>query len=288
LSKNKVIYILCLVIAITLSGCKTTQKPLDTDPPSSPKTLVPEVSTVAFDSIDIRNTPTPVQDVAKDMSGKEMAVWLKVNNTAYVLVNQSKNTSANRVEISEILRKIPIENYIWYQVTLNYKSANGQETAFINEPLAAKFTLPADYTISGVGFDFEKIKNIQTKPIAQEPLSPHTSEENRNTVSGPVTLEISNPLPDAEVTAPFRITGRLKNVTTQNKEQLIVRLRDDAGKVIVEKPVSSDQYRTGNNFEETLSYPALTTPEKGSVEALLFDRETGAEKNVVKIPVTLK
>jgi len=104
----------------------------------------------------------------------------------------------------------------------------------------------------------------------------------------PVTLEISNPMPDAEVTAPFKVTGRLKNITAQNTEQLIVRLRDNTGKVIVEKPVPTAQYITDNNFEEKMSYPALQNPEKGTVEALLFDRETGAEKNVVKIPVTLK
>ena len=287
MGKNALFYIFFLAITISFSGCATTQKPLDTTP-TPPKTLVPEVSTVSFDTVNIKNTPKPVQDVAKDMSGKDMATWLKVNNTAYILVNQSNSTSSKQVEMSEILRKIPMENYIWFQVTLNYKSASGLEDAFINEPLVAKFDLPAEQITSGVGFDFEKIRNVQIKPQAQEPLSSHTVEENQTAVPMPVTLEISNPLPDAEITAPFKVTGRLKNITAQNKEQLIVRLRDNTGKVIVEKPVPASEYLTDNNFEETMSYPALQNPEKGTVEALLFDRETGAEKNVVKIPVTLR
>ena len=284
--RKMLLYIFFLAITISFSGCATTQKPLDTTP-TPPKTLVPEISTVSFDTVNIKNTPKPVQDVAKDMSGKDMATWLKVNNSAYILVNQSKSTSSKQVEIAEILRKIPMENYIWFQATLNYKPSE-QENAFINEPLVAKFDLPADQIISGIGFDFEQIRNVQNKPQAQEPVSPHIGQENQTAVPMPVTLEISNPMPDAEVTAPFKVTGRLKNITAQNTEQLIVRLRDNTGKVIVEKPVPTAQYITDNNFEETMSYPALKNPEKGTVEALLFDRETGAEKNVVKIPVTLK
>ena len=289
MKKKALLYIFFLAIIISSSGCATSKKPLENASPS-PKILVPEVSTVSFDTVNIRNTPKPVQDVAKDMSGKDMATWLKVNNTSYILINQSKNTATKQVEIAEILRKIPVENYIWFQVTLNYKSAEGQENAFINEPLVAKFDLPTETMISGVGFDFEKLRNVQVTPKAQERVSPHTEtgKENQDTVPAPLTLEITNPAPDSEVTAPFKITGRLKNFTTQNKEQLLVRLRDNTGQVIVEKPVASAQYLTDNSFEETMSYPALQNPEKGIVETLMFDRETGAEKNVVKIPVTLK
>ncbi|WP_066639992.1 Gmad2 immunoglobulin-like domain-containing protein [Desulfolucanica intricata] len=284
--RNVLLVFLLTIFLFSISGCTAAKKPQD-NPPSPTKILVPQVSTIPFDTVEVKKTPKVVQDVAKDIAGKDAATWLKVNNRAYILVSQSSQTASYQVEIAEVLQKIPDENYIWTQVTLTYKPSAGQENAFDNDPLVAVFDLPADRDLSGVGFDIEKIRSIPgNEQYTEERPSPHRSAEELTDFEDPVSLEITTLKPEQDVTSPIKVSGKIKNIKDNN--QLIIRLRDNANQIIVEKPAAVTGNNEDSSFDTTISYPTPQNPEKASVEVLLFNPDTGVENNVVKIPVTLK
>ena len=57
---------------------------------------------------------------------RETATWLQVNGTSYILVSTGENEKDRRAEITEVIQKIPAQDFVWLDVRARYVGVQGR------------------------------------------------------------------------------------------------------------------------------------------------------------------
>lgn len=145
---RKVMILMFLVVFCLVPGCNAARKPA---PSPDPKPLVvPETSKVGFSKVDLNKAPDVVKNIAGDLAKRETATWLQVNGTSYILVSTGENEKDRRAEITEVIQKIPAQDFVWLDVRARYVGVKEDEQ---DGPISAVTLNLNDRTISGVGFE---------------------------------------------------------------------------------------------------------------------------------------
>ncbi|AEG61183.1 Gmad2 immunoglobulin-like domain-containing protein [Desulforamulus ruminis] len=266
---------LCLMLVLLVPlGCTAAKKP---DVQTQPKTIiVPEVSKISFQMVEFEKAPEIVQALAKNLNEKHFATWTAVNGTNYIVVSQDQLPAGNSVQISEIERRVPANDFDWVNVRLKYLSGvSSEQKNSTAKPLVASFTL--DRTVKALGFEIAKEAAKAPAPVAPAPAAP----KNTGAASTPVTekgLKLDAPKAGDQIKSPLQISGSAGGVDGTVR----VRLKGANGMTLVEKPLQP----VGGNFNTTINFTSPVREEKGTVEAFVTG-EDGLEKDNVSVPVTI-
>ncbi|GAB6182182.1 hypothetical protein JCM14036_35010 [Desulfotomaculum defluvii] len=268
---------LCLVLILLIPlGCAPAKKP---EPKPEPKTIVvPDVSRITFETLDFDKAPEIVKALAKNHQEKHFATWTAVNGTNYVVVSRQKLPTGKDIEITEIERRIPANDFDWVNVKLNYrnslleeKDSNKDEQT---EPIVASFTL--DRPVKALGFEIEREKVQERIPAAPSPqLTPQQAVPNKTMEKG---LKLDIPSPGEQVKGSINVSGTAIGIDGSIR----IRIKDSSGLTLSEKPVQIN----GNKFSGVLNFSSPANAEKGTVEAFV-NGEGGVEKDIVSVPVTI-
>jgi len=163
------ILILFLLVSFCLgAGCSAARK-IEPVPEQKPS-VIPETSKVGFSPVDLNKAPDVIKNIASAISDREAATWAQVNGTNYILVSVGKNT-ANKVEISDVIQKVPAQDFIWIEVVGKYTILKEGEKS---SPVTVISLNLQNKTINGVGFEVTKAAasgTTQTTP-APAPATP--------------------------------------------------------------------------------------------------------------------
>lgn len=192
---RKFFAVLFLLAFAFSQGCAPARKPA---PPPDPKPLVvPEVSKVGFAPVDLNRAPDVVKNIAADLAKREAATWLQVNGTSYVLVSAGEKAAGKMVEITEVLQRIPAQDFVWIDVKANYVTPKEGEKP---GPVAAVTLNLPNRTINGVSFEVEKVPAAPAPSPAPAPAP--TAPAPPAAKPAPVPAPAPAPAPEAPAKKP--------------------------------------------------------------------------------------
>lgn len=286
---------LIMVFALLSASCAGAKKP--EAPEQQPRTVVvPEVTKISFDSVDLDKAPDLVRDVADQMSKRDGATWVQENNTIYLLVSQGERSKGLKADVDQVLQRVPRDNLTWLDVKVIYEkvSEEKEDKDTSNKPSVFKVNR-TDRDINGVGFDFVNAEDVKEEDKAnkedKEPKAanpaPGNAAPSSPAPSAQVTpreeqeAQITAPKPNETVTSPLTVKG----TTGKMDGQLRARLRTEGGRVLAEVPMSAPAAGT---FEVTLNYSAPETSQRGVVELIKVDNKDGSEDVESQVRVIIK
>ncbi|GAB6156976.1 hypothetical protein JCM39194_01760 [Desulfotomaculum varum] len=268
---RKFLWLFCLSLLFALPlGCAPAKKPA---PAPQPKTIVvPDVSRITFETMDYDKAPEIVKVLGNTLQDKHFAVWTSVNGRNYVVVSQRNLPAGRGIQITEIERRLPANDFDWINVKLKYLSTtpgSGPKTD-TEKPLVASFTM--DRPVKALGFEIEREVTPSGSPA---PVVPAAPKEKNETDKG---LKLDTPTPGEQVKSPLQVSGTAAGVAGQVR----IRIKNAAGLTLAEKPVTIQ----GGKFAATMGFSPPAGRERGSVEAFVTGDE-GVEKDTVSVPVVL-
>lgn len=271
-----IIFLSIFLLLLVPLGCTPAKKPETTPRPEPQTIVVPDISKITFETIDYDKAPEIVQALTKNLKDTHYATWTSVNGRNYVIISQKNLPAGSGVQITEIERRIPANDFDWINVKLKYLSTvpnqtNGEKVN-IEKPIVATFTI--DRPVKALSFELQRDANQTRTPLAS-PSVP-ASPQRETTEKG---LKLDAPKPGEQIKSPVQVTGTASGI----KGTVRVRLKDASGLTLVEKPVQL----TGVRFNTTMSFSSPVKHEKGTVEAFVTGEE-GVEKDMVSIPVSLQ
>ncbi|WP_031515203.1 Gmad2 immunoglobulin-like domain-containing protein [Desulfofalx alkaliphila] len=271
----KAIMLALVAVLLLLHGCAKQE------PQQKPETIVvPEVSSISFDIIELDQAPHVVRRMVKDMKDQEFATWAVVDGTAYIVLVPGATGDNMKVEIDEIEQRVPEENYSWLNVSIKYM-ANEEDEA---EPVVAKFDLKK--TPKAVGFQTDRVDAILA-PTPRNPKQAAASqqqeqkslEEGKEDKIRPTSIRITRPTGGEVVSSPVQITGRVDGINGE----LRARLKNSSGLVLAEKPVKV----TDSEFEVSLSF-SVSQKEQGLVEVFQIHPQEDTVLSKTAVSVTIQ
>jgi hypothetical protein len=208
---RKILILFLLVFFCLGAGCAAARKVEPTPAPAP--SVIPETSKVGFSPVDLNKAPDVIKNIASAISDREAATWAQVNGTNYILVSVGKNT-ANKVEITDVIQKVPVQDFIWIEVVGKYTSLKEGEKI---SPVTVISLNLQNKTINGVGFELTKAAATgatQTTPTpavtptpAPTPVTPAPK-----ITPAPTTENKTTPTPAKKEQTP-------SNGTEQNNQQ---------------------------------------------------------------------
>lgn len=271
--------VLCLILLLLVPfGCTAAKKP---EPQPQPKTIVvPDIANVSFETIDFDQSPEIVQVLAKNYQEKHFATWTSVNGKNYVVVSRQNLPVGKDIEITEIERRIPANDFDWVNVKLNYSNSLLEEKASKNneemKPIVASFTM--DRPVKALGFELAKEKEGQDRvPLVPSPQTQPTPQPapSKSIEKG---LKLDSPKPGEQVKESISVSGTAVGLAGNVR----VRIKDASGLTLAEKPLPIN----GNKFSGALNFSSPANPEKGTIDAFICGAD-GVEKDMVSVPVTI-
>lgn len=163
---RKILILFLLVFFCLGAGCTAARK-IEPTPAPTPS-VIPETSKVGFSPVDLNKAPDVIKNIASAISDREAATWAQVNGTNYILVSVGKNT-ANKVEISDVIQKVPAQDFIWIEVVGKYTSLKEGEKSSAVTVISLNLQ---NKTVNGVGFELTKATATGTTQTAPAPVTP--------------------------------------------------------------------------------------------------------------------
>ncbi|MBM7854680.1 hypothetical protein JOC37_001058 [Desulfohalotomaculum tongense] len=290
---SKVKYLLQLLVipALLVSACTGGKKP-----EQKPETLiVPEVSSIPFETIKLDEAPPVVKKMARAMSDQDYITWASVNGSGYVIIFPGANNQKTTVEIDKIEHRVPDRNHSWLNVKLKYSHRQRPDNGA--EPIVAKFDLENSpnamgFQLSGVGTmaqlnqeqvieegPVERKNEVNIKINKIENNEVENKDKRKEIIEGPA-IRITQPAAAEAVTSPVTVTG----VVALKYGNVGVRVKNSSGQVLAEKPVEV----TKSSFETTVSFSPPAEQQQGFIEAFLIDPEDNTEISRVSVSVLLE
>ncbi len=205
---RKIILVLLLLCLGLSAGCAVARKPVPEPTPDPKLLVVPEVSKVGYSPVDLNKAPDVVKFIASDIAKKEAATWVQVNGTSYIMVSAGEN-SGNKVEITEVLQRVPAEEFIWIEAKAKYIGA--KEAADNGAPLVVISLKLSDRIINGVGFEIAGAASTAPSQTTQPSPTPAAPTTPAPAAPAPVT-----PAPTPAPTAPEPATPEPAAPAPQN------------------------------------------------------------------------
>ncbi len=203
------ILVLFLLVCLCLSaGCAAARKVEPT--PEQKPSVIPETSKVGFSPVDLNKAPDVVKNIASAISDREAATWAQVNGTNYILVSVGKNT-ANKVEITDVIQKVPVQDFIWIEVVGKYTGLKEGEKS---SPVTVISLNLQDKTINGVGFEVARTAATGTTQTTPAPTpatptpAPTPAAPAPKITPAPTTENKTTPAPAKKEQTPSSGTGQ--------------------------------------------------------------------------------
>ncbi|MHB1041787.1 MAG: hypothetical protein ACYC0Q_03005 [Eubacteriales bacterium] len=196
---RKFLAVLFLLTFALSQGCSPARKPA---PAPEPKPLVvPETSKVGFSPVDLNRAPDVVKDIAADLAKREAATWLQVNGASYVLVSAGEKAAGIKVEITDVLQRVPAQNFIWIDVKARYVTPKEGEKP---GPVAAVTLNLTDRTINGVSFEVARTTAVPPPAQAPAPAPTAPAPPAAKPVPAPSTQQTPAPAPAPAPETPVK------------------------------------------------------------------------------------
>lgn len=266
--KKFIAALLVVFAAAGLCSCTAARKPVQ---PQQKTYVVPEVSRVSFDKVDLKSAPKVVRDMAKALEDRDATAWAQTGGSAYLVVSQAEKTKKYYLEVDEVLQRIPDPGFTWLDVKLVYKKRN--DPANTENTLFTVVRADVKNPPNGVGFALTGL----------ETAGPATGRTQARTGPPPVQITqtgaaIEQPQPNQEITSPVKVQGSVKG-----QGQMRVRLSTRGGQIIKEENLIPEP--TGA-FSQNLAYspPEMATPGEIGIIAV----SGGDEKVLARVPVLIK
>lgn len=268
---KKVFWAAMILLLFGLCSCAAAKKPA----PSQNKTIiVPEVSRVSFDTVDLKTAPKAVRDIAKLLENQDSTSWAQVGDKAFFIVSGGERSRGYDISVDEILQRLPEENFTWIDAKLKYKKRAQLRNS--GEPFFTVVRADIAKAPSGVGFT---ITGTDTAgPAANIPpvrTAPAPSPSTQGAQSGAV---LEQPAANQEITSPLKIKGTAKSTGLKR-----VRLSTRGGQIIKEEGLATE---SSGSFSASLSYssPEMATPG----ELAVIEINGKDERILTRVPVVIK
>jgi len=266
---KKMIWALILLSLAGVCSCSPAKKPA---PPQNRTIIVPEVSRVTFDTLDIKDAPKVIQDMARVLENQDASAWTLAENATYLVFSQGNKTRNYDLEVDEILQRLPQQGFTWLDVELQHKK-RAQPRAGA-EPVITVVRVRLAQPPDGVGF---KISGPEAaSPQASSPSPGITSTPRGQGSAG--TAAIDNPAPNQEITSPVRVAG-----SAVSPGQKRVRISTRGGLIIKEENLPTSG--TGA-FIIDMTYSPPETPTAGEISVI--DPSGGDERILARVPVLIR
>ncbi|MFZ5650080.1 MAG: Gmad2 immunoglobulin-like domain-containing protein [Bacillota bacterium] len=264
-----------LVILLAMTGicsCSPAKKP---DPPQNRTIIVPEVSRVTFDAVDLKNAPKVVRDMAKVLEDQDASAWAMAGGTTYLLFSQGDKTGKYGLTVDEVLQRVPDQGFTWLDVRLKYKKKDGPDTNDGGSITAVR--AEAANPPMGVGFT---ITGLPAAPPRGAPTPPPaTPPAGQNVQISPGGAVIEQPAPNQMITSPVRVSGA---VSPQGQKR--VRISTRGGQIIKEENLPAAP--GSGSFSIDMTYGPPETPAAG--EIAIIDTAGADEKVLARVSVLIK
>jgi len=201
---RKILILILLVFFCLGAGCAAARKVEPTPAPAP--SVIPETSKVGFSPVDLNKAPDVIKNIASAISDREAATWAQVNGVNYILVSVGKNAT-NKVEISDVIQKVPAQDFIWIEVAGKYTSLKEGEKS---SPVTVISLNLQNKTINGVGFELTKTAatgTTQTTPTPA-PTTPAPVTPAPKITPAPTTENKTTPAPAKKEQTPSNGTER--------------------------------------------------------------------------------
>lgn len=162
---RKIIILLMLfLLSVTAAGCPARPAPA---PAPDPRPLVvPETSKVGYSAVDLNRAPDLIKNIASEIAKRETATWVRVNGTNYVLVSVGEQAKGNKAEVTEVIQRVPAQDFIWIDVKARYVKDEGNPP---NPVTVITLNLPEDRAVNGVGFEISRTAEAPVPTPAPAP-----------------------------------------------------------------------------------------------------------------------
>lgn len=269
---KKLTWLLILLAIAVICSCSPARKPA---PPQERTIIVPEVSRVTFDTMDLKDAPKVVQDIAKVLENQDASAWAAAGGATYLVFSQGDKTRKYDLAVDEVLQRIPEQGFSWLDVRLKYKKKDSPGTGE-----GGIFTVIKAGTANppqGVGFTITGLP--AAVPQASPPSAGASPQGGQNVQILQGSAVIEQPAPNQMIVSPVRISGR---VSPQGQKR--VRISTRGGQIIKEEnlPVAPG----AGTFSIDMAYSPPETPAAGEIAVI---EPAGADERVLaKVSVLIK
>lgn len=184
------VLIIALLLCFSLgAGCTALQKPAPSPEPTPAPSVIPETSKLGFSPVDLNKAPDVIKNIASDIAKRETVTWAQVNETNYILASIGENNTGYKIEITDVIQKVPAQDYIWIEVKGKHVNLKGGEK---NGQVTVISLNPPNKVINGAGFEI-------TRAAAAAPTAPApTTQTPAPTAQTPKTTPAPTPAPATE------------------------------------------------------------------------------------------
>lgn len=268
---RRIVSVLVLLAVVALCSCSPAKKPA---PPQNRTILVPEVSRVTFDTVDLNTAPKVVRDIARVLEKQDASAWTAAGGATYLIFSQGDKTRKYDLAVDEVLQRIPDQGFTWLDVRLKYKKREQPAPAEggIFTVVRADVATPP----GGVGFTITWPETTTPQAPAAPRAAPPPGQGVQITPGGAL---IEQPSPSQVITSPVRVTG---SVSPQGQKR--VRISTRGGQIIKEENLPSLPGTGAFSIEITYSPPE--TPAAGEIS--IIEPAGDDERVLAKVPVLIK
>ncbi|MDD2554501.1 MAG: hypothetical protein PHP51_08010, partial [Desulfotomaculaceae bacterium] len=155
--------IIALLLCLSLGAGCALQKPAPSPEPAPAPSVIPETSNLGFSPVDLNKAPDVIKNIASNIAKRETVTWAQVNETNYILASIGENNTGYKIEITDVIQKVPAQDYIWIEVKGKY--VNLKDEGEKNGQVTVISLNPPNKVINGVGFEI-------TRAAAPAPAKP--------------------------------------------------------------------------------------------------------------------
>ncbi|MCL6612134.1 MAG: Gmad2 immunoglobulin-like domain-containing protein [Peptococcaceae bacterium] len=263
--------LLAVALAAALVSCRAARKP---ELPQNKTIIVPEVSRVAYDVLDLKDAPKVVRDIAKTVEDRDAATWAQSGGKAYLIISQGDRTRNYDLEVDEILQRLPEQGFTWLDVKLAYSKRKDPRAA--GGPVITVVRADVNTAPNGAGFTITGLEVTGGTAGGGRPPAAPAPPSAQIVPAGAV---IEEPAPNQEISSPARVRG-----TARAQGQLRVRISTRGGQIIKEENLNPAPGTGSFSMEIKYSPPEMAVPGEISVIAA----GGGDERVLARVPVIIK
>lgn len=208
------VLIIALLLCLSLGAGCGVQRPAPSPEPAPAPSVIPETSKLGFSPVDLNKAPDVIKNIASDIAKRETVTWAQVNETNYILASIGDNNTGYKIEITDVIQKVPAQDYIWIEVKGKYvKLKEGEK----NGQVAVISLNPPNKVISGAGFEITRAAAAAPTtpaPTTQTPAPAPAAPAPKTTPApapAPTTEQGKTPADQTKKTQPSENNGENSN-----------------------------------------------------------------------------
>lgn len=277
--KKILIALLSGILMLTLAGCPGREAQPERKPDTAPP---PKAGDINFSIIDPAGAPGKIGDLVNRLKTSESASLAEEDGDTYVLVTRGQQrTGGYDVKLEKVTQAVGAGNKTTATIRVLYTDPKP------GQGLIQSITYPLILAKLDIGKKPDEITFIiqREEPAARAPEAKKPSQPKEDKEKKIANIIVDQPKSGATVTSPFIVSGRARAF----EANVLVRLLDDKGNTITRKFVTATAAAPEwGNFNTSVQYTAPPAPQKATLQVYTESADTGEEKDLVSIPLTIK